>query len=105
MLLQHPHIADVCVIGVYDRSQATELPRAYVVLKGKHEDHESVEREIIAWLAARVARHKRLGGGVRFLDVIPKTASGKILRRNIRDAAQKEMDELTAAGKGAVAKL
>lgn len=105
MLLQHPHVADVCVIGVYDKTQATELPRAYVVLAGSHDDHAAMEREIIAWLTARVARHKRLGGGVRFLEAIPKTASGKILRRNIRDAAQKEMDELAAAGKGAFAKL
>jgi acyl-coenzyme A synthetase/AMP-(fatty) acid ligase len=106
MLLQHPHVADVCVIGVYDRAQATELPRAYVVLAGDHtHDHDTMERDIIAWLTARVARHKRLGGGVRFLEAIPKTPSGKILRRNIRDAAQKEQDALVAAGKGAAAKL
>lgn len=105
MLLQHPRVADVCVIGVYDKSQATELPRAYVVLDGPHDDHAGMEREIVAWLAARVARHKRLGGGVRFLDIIPKTASGKILRRTIRDVAQKEQDELVAQGKGASPKL
>jgi acyl-coenzyme A synthetase/AMP-(fatty) acid ligase len=105
MLLQHPKVADVCVIGVYDKAQATELPRAYVVLSGPHDDHSAMEREIVAWLAARVARHKRLGGGVRFLEAIPKTASGKILRRNIRNVAQKEQDELVANGKGAAPKL
>jgi acyl-coenzyme A synthetase/AMP-(fatty) acid ligase len=41
--------------------------------------------EIAAWVAERVAPHKKLRGGVFVLDVIPKSASGKILRRVLVD--------------------
>lgn len=42
------------------------------------------------WLNAKVASHKRLRGGVKFVDEIPKSASGKILRRVLRDRAKEE---------------
>lgn len=74
-LLSHPKIADVAVIGVYNKAQATELPRAYVVLKeevAKNEDPEAVAKEIIEWTAKKVANHKRLRGGVKVLEEIPK---------------------------------
>lgn len=92
-LLSHPKIADVAVIGVQDKAQATELPRAYVVLKeevASKENHEAVAKEIIEWTAKKVASHKRLRGGVRIMEVIPKSPSGKILRRLLRDEAAKE---------------
>jgi acyl-coenzyme A synthetase/AMP-(fatty) acid ligase len=49
-----------------------------------------VEKKIVAWVAERVANHKRLRGGVHVMDVIPKSASGKILRKELRDLAAKE---------------
>lgn len=98
LLLSHPRIKDVGVVGVYDKSQATELPTAFVCLApGDWEDtpeyRGKFDREIQAWVAARAARHKRLGGGVHIVDEIPKSASGKILRRFLRDRAQKEHNE------------
>jgi 4-coumarate--CoA ligase len=42
------------------------------------------------WLAERVSRHKRLEGGVNFIDAIPKNPSGKIMRRQLRDKAALE---------------
>jgi acyl-coenzyme A synthetase/AMP-(fatty) acid ligase len=92
-LLSHPKIADVAVIGVHDKAQATELPRAYVVLKdevAQKENPEQVAKEIIEWTASKVANHKKLRGGVRIMEVIPKSPSGKILRRLLRDEAAKE---------------
>ena len=49
------------------------------------------EEDILAWVKERVAPHKRLRGGVRFIDSIPKTASGKILRREVV-ALDKELE-------------
>ena len=46
--------------------------------------------KIQSWLAERVSRHKRLQGGVRFVDAIPKNPTGKILRRELRDMAALE---------------
>ncbi|PVH95026.1 acetyl-CoA synthetase-like protein [Periconia macrospinosa] len=93
LLVAHPDIDDVAVLGVYDKEQATELPRAYVVLRQGVEKGEKVAVEIQEWLAKRVAGHKRLRGGVRFVEEIPKSASGKILRRVLRDKAAAEEEE------------
>lgn len=85
LLLGHHDVADVCVIGVYDNNQATELPRAYITLKSGVSESDEKAVEIVEWMAAKVAPHKRLRGGVLFIDVVPKSPSGKILRRVMRD--------------------
>lgn len=98
-LMDHPGINDVAVIGVYDEEQHTEVPRAYVVAsQGKSSEKDA--EEIVQWLAGKVANHKRLRGGVRFIDEVPKSAAGKILRRLLKDKAKEE-----AAGKKVKAKL
>ncbi|KAJ3392842.1 hypothetical protein HDU84_003326 [Entophlyctis sp. JEL0112] len=79
-LLEHPAIADAAVIGRADKS-AGEVPRAFVVLKPKVKCSEA---EIIEFMDKKVAPHKRLRGGVAFVSEIPKSASGKILRRILR---------------------
>lgn len=58
---------------------------------------------IQGWLAARVAKHKRLVGGVVFTDEVPKLASGKIQRKTMRDWAKRDAIELEK--KGTKAKL
>jgi 4-coumarate--CoA ligase len=92
ILVSHPGIDDVAVIGVYDKDQASELPRAYVVPKGGLGKGEKEAQEIIEWLGAKVAHHKKLRGGVWFVDEIPKSISGKILRRLLKVKAQEEED-------------
>ena len=98
LLLGHPKVADVAVIGIDNKEQATELPRAYVVAKpeASAEDKAALSREIAEWTAKQVANHKRLRGGVHFLDAIPKSPSGKILRRILRDEARKESTAIRA---------
>ncbi|KAL8720833.1 MAG: hypothetical protein Q9225_002350 [Loekoesia sp. 1 TL-2023] len=90
LLASYPKIHDVAVVGLYDKDQATEVPRAYVVLAPGVENTKEVQADIVAWLAAKVANHKRLRGGVRFVDEIPKSASGKILRRLLKVQIQDE---------------
>lgn len=96
-LMDHPGINDVAVIGVQDEEQHTEVPRAYVVpAEGKNGGKDA--EDIVTWLHGKVANHKRLRGGVRFIDEVPKSASGKILRRLLKDKAKQEDAE---AGKKA----
>lgn len=80
LLLAHPAIGDAAVIPVADE-EAGELPKAYVVVKpGQQLDADS----LMAFVAERVAPHKRIRL-VEFTEQIPKSASGKILRRVLVD--------------------
>ena len=92
ILSAHPHVNDVAVIGIYDKEQATELPRAYIVPANGLGKDEKEAQEIIKWMNQKVASHKKLRGGVRFVDEIPKSVSGKILRRVLKEAALKEQE-------------
>lgn len=74
VLLSHPAIADAAVIAS-DDEDAGEVPKAFVVLKS-----ESSADEIMEFVAARVAPHKRIRQ-VEFVSEIPKSPAGKILRR------------------------
>jgi len=82
-LLEHPAIEDVGVIGIKDEMSG-ELPRAYIVLKEFYKNNTS-SNDIIEYINEFVAPHKRLRGGIVFVDSIPKSPSGKILRRILRD--------------------
>ena len=90
LLLGHSDILDACVIGVEDRDNATELPLAFIVLKPGLPRDETKEKEIIDWLSKQTAPYKKLRGGVRFVDEIPKSPAGKLLRRVLRDQVQQE---------------
>ncbi|PMD47869.1 phenylacetyl-CoA ligase [Hyaloscypha variabilis F] len=92
LLLGHPAVEDVAVVGVYSGERETELPRAYVVLAKGYLAGKGMERDICAWLETKVAPHKRLRGGVRFIDEVPKSAAGKVLRRVLVERAKNEED-------------
>ncbi|OBT73527.1 hypothetical protein VF21_07252 [Pseudogymnoascus sp. 05NY08] len=87
ILLSHPIILDAAVIGV--EQDGTEVPRAFVVVGNKLS-----EEEIKSFVKSKVASYKQLRGGVVFVDAIPKNASGKILRRELRDASKKTTAKL-----------
>jgi acyl-CoA synthetase (AMP-forming)/AMP-acid ligase II len=74
VLLSHPAIVDAAVIPCADE-EAGEVPKAFVVLKG-----EASAEEIMDFVAERLAPHKKIRF-VEFIAQIPKSASGKILRR------------------------
>jgi acyl-CoA synthetase (AMP-forming)/AMP-acid ligase II len=78
LLLSHPSIADAAVIGVRD-DEGEEVPMAFVVLK-----EPVTAEEIMEFVASRVAPHKKVRR-VEVVDQIPKSPTGKILRRVLRD--------------------
>lgn len=86
LLLSHDDILDAAVIGVDTDDGTNEVPRAYVVADQKKMSAEKIK----AWVKERVAAHKQLRGGVIFLDAIPKSPSGKILRKDLRVLAKRE---------------
>ncbi|KAH6896507.1 AMP-binding enzyme [Thelonectria olida] len=92
LLLERPDVADAAVIGV--TIQHEEVPRAYVV---RSPGTSASPDEIAEWLAAKVAKYKRLKGGVSFIEAIPKNPSGKILRKILREKAKLEVNESTIA--------
>jgi 4-coumarate--CoA ligase len=103
LLLTHPKVADVAVISIPDE-QCGELPRAYIVLKepirnagSPHESSLIYEKEIYDWVKERVAPYKRLKGGIVFTSTIPKSASGKILRRILKDEYDTTLPRLSEA--------
>ncbi|CAB5369665.1 unnamed protein product [Rhizophagus irregularis] len=90
ILLTHTSIADAAVIGVYSEEHATEYPTAYVKLQPNVPQSDQLKKEIEDFIAQKVANYKRLRGGVLFIDQIPKSTSGKILRRSLRDRIKTE---------------
>jgi len=78
LLLSNPKIADAAVIGVLDE-EGEEVPKAFVVLKERISPDEIME-----FVAARVAPHKKVRR-VEIVEQIPKSPTGKILRRVLRD--------------------
>ncbi|MEV5435079.1 4-coumarate--CoA ligase family protein [Streptomyces sp. NPDC052682] len=82
LLLTHPGIADAAVIGAHD--DGTEVPHAHVVRRPSHPG--LTEGEIMMYVAERVAPYKRVRR-VTFVDAVPRAASGKILRRRLREEA------------------
>jgi acyl-CoA synthetase (AMP-forming)/AMP-acid ligase II len=80
LLLTHEGIADAAVIGVKD-DEGEEVPKAFVVRQASAP--ELSEDEVMAFVADRIAPHKKVRV-VEFIDEIPKSASGKILRKDLR---------------------
>jgi acyl-CoA synthetase (AMP-forming)/AMP-acid ligase II len=81
LLLTHPGVADAAVVGVHD-DEGTEVPHAYVVRRPTAGDLSA--GEVMGYVAERVAPYKRIRR-VSFIDDVPRAASGKILRRLLRE--------------------
>ncbi|KAL7297281.1 hypothetical protein TKK_0009681 [Trichogramma kaykai] len=87
ILLTNPKIKDAAVVGLPDE-EAGELPLAFVV---KNPQTDISADEIIKYVNERVSNQKKLRGGVKFLDSIPKNPSGKILRRELRNLIKSKL--------------
>jgi len=72
-------VSDVAVIGVPDE-RAGEVPRAFIV-----RNNDSLEAaHVQEFVASNLSKHKHLVGGVEFISAIPKSAAGKILRKDLK---------------------
>lgn len=84
LLLGHPLVVDTAVIGIPD-DYAGEVPKAFVVLVPEAKSDAATAKQLEQFVREKKARSKWLSGGIEFLPQIPKSASGKILRRMLRD--------------------
>jgi acyl-CoA synthetase (AMP-forming)/AMP-acid ligase II len=89
LLLAHPAVGDAAVVRSPDET-AGEVPKAFIVLRGS-----ASADELASWLAERVAPYKRVRR-VEFVDQIPRSAAGKILRRLL--AEQEHLAQQPARG-------
>jgi acyl-CoA synthetase (AMP-forming)/AMP-acid ligase II len=78
VLCSHPAVADAAVVPMAD-DECGEVPKAFVVLRG-----EASPADLMAYVAERVAPYKKIRV-VELIDAIPKSPSGKILRRVLRE--------------------
>lgn len=80
ILRSHPDVLDAAIVGVkHDKNG--EAPRAFVI---KRPESQITEDDIKHFMSDKVVEYKQLEGGVQFLDAIPKNATGKIMRREIK---------------------
>jgi len=82
VLLEHPAVRDCGVVAKPDQD-AGEIPCAFVVLRDNFTASTSLDGEIRAFVADRLAHHKQ-PREVHFVDAVPRTPSGKVLRRELR---------------------
>lgn len=80
ILREHPAILDAVVVGIPNATYG-EVPRAFIV---RRPDANLTENDVKAFVSKQVAKHKQLTGGVQFIETIPKTATGKILRKDVK---------------------
>lgn len=85
ILLSHPDVMDAAVTAGWDDIHLTQVPKAFVVLRPELYATQAVQddacKRIQTYVDSRVIAYKKLRGGVFAIDGIPKTPSGKILRR------------------------
>lgn len=90
LIASHPLILDAAVIGI--AQNGTEVPRAYVV-HAPTDGKRLTEEDVMEHVRSRVSDYKRLRGGVRFVDAVPRSPAGKILRKVVREMRKREEQE------------
>lgn len=98
-MLAHPDIIDAAVVGVpSEKVSDGEQPRAYVVVRPERTGQVTTE-SVQKHMAERLARYKQITGGLLFVESIPKTMSGKILKRVLKEQAKAEMESEGRSGR------
>jgi len=88
LLMKHPSVADVAVIGKPE-PVVGEIPKAFIVLKPECKQKVAKE-EIIDWVKERISSYKRIRE-VEFIDKIPRSMAGKLLRRQLKEQEFKKV--------------
>jgi long-chain acyl-CoA synthetase len=89
ILFQHPKILEACTIGVPDAYRG-EAPKAFVVVKP---GDQLTKEEIIAYCKEKLAPYK-VPKEIEFIDALPKSAIGKILRKEVREMERKKREQI-----------
>lgn len=105
ILAAHPKVDDCAVLGVFMPELETEVPRAFVVLGNGVQGGEGMEEELLKYVEGKAAKHKWIRGGIKFVEAIPKSPSGKILRRVLKNQMLEEDESLRKAAHPLKAKL
>jgi acyl-CoA synthetase (AMP-forming)/AMP-acid ligase II len=84
LLLEHPAVRDCGVVAKLD-PDAGEIPCAFIVLREGFAPSDALDKELRDFVADRLAHHKQ-PREIHFVDALPRTSSGKILRRELRKA-------------------
>lgn len=95
ILCSSNEVGDAGVVAVYDEGEATEWPRAFVVAANARlveADLRALAGRLRELVERQTARYKWLRGGIVFVDKVPKSPSGKILRRVMRDGVVKGLE-------------
>jgi long-chain acyl-CoA synthetase len=90
LLFKNPHVFDAAVIGKPSKElDIGQIPKAFIILKPESKG-KVTEQEIMDWVAERISAYKKIRE-VEFVDDIPKSGSGKILRRELIDQEKKKI--------------
>ncbi|KAI0221319.1 hypothetical protein L0F63_002832 [Massospora cicadina] len=93
VLLSHSKVKDCCVIGVHDPSTGEEIPKGFVVLDVEGKVDGSTTKTMLDEIKdashKKLASYKHFRGGIEAIEAIPKSPTGKILRRLLRDQEMK----------------
>lgn len=91
VLLEHEAVGDAAVVGISTFGE--EKPRAYIVLQAAAKG-KVTGKDLESFVLSRVAKHKALSGGIQVVDEIPRLASGKIIRKMIKEWGKRDAKEM-----------
>ena len=83
LIRSHTDVKDVAVIGIQDEIKG-EVPLAFIVTTKENVNKTIIKDRVHKFVNEHVAEYKQLAGGIRIVESIPKSASGKILRKDLR---------------------
>lgn len=94
VLIEHPAVAESAVVGKPDELRG-EMVKAFIVLRGKYQPSDGLKQEIQLFVKNRLAKHN-YPRELEFVDDLPKTPSGKIMRKTLREEEYKRTGKTLA---------